>query len=283
MVGRVRRLCLLLCALSIGCSERELELLAPVVELGMDAGADELDAGSLMDARTAPPDAAATPLDAGRSSLILRYDFAGTGTEIVPRVGSASAFARGGAALDGSGSLQLDGVDDYVDLPNRSLAALTSATLITWVTWSGGVCWQRVFDFGSNDAGEDKQGRNATSLFVTFSSCPAATLLAMYERQGVQAGAESTISLAAGRPLQLALAFEGQAQRMRLYLDGERVAEAAVGLPLSMLADDNAWLGRSQWIQDGFAHARYDELRLYDRALSDGEVADTYARGADAP
>jgi hypothetical protein len=282
MVGRVKGLALLVCALCVGCSEVELDLLAP----GIDAGLPELDAGppeASLDTSLPTESEASTPIDAGRSSLILRYDFAGTGSEVRASVGSASAFARGGAQLDGSGVLELDGVDDYVDLPNRSLASLESATVMTWVTWSGGVCWQRAFDFGNNDAGEGMQGNALASLFVTFSSCPGGTLLAMYEQSPMQRSAESRVSLAAERPLQLALAFDGANQTMRLYLDGERVAERSVGIPLSALNDVNAWLGRSQWTQDRFARARYDEFRLYDRALGDSEVRDAFTRGPSSP
>jgi hypothetical protein len=280
MVGPVRRLALLVCALTTGCSELTLELLAPGIDI--DASVP-IDAAPVVEAAQPEEAEAAAPMDAGRSSLILRYDFAGTGTELRPRVGVESAFARGGAQLDGSGVLELDGVDDFVDLPNRSLSSLQSATIVIWVTWSGGVCWQRAFDFGFNDAAEGAQGANATSLFVTYSSCPGGTLLAMYEQQGAQFGAEARVSLAAERPLQLALAFDGEADRMRLYLDGERVAEANVPRPLAQLKDVNAWLGRSQWTQDRFARARYDEFRLYDRALNDGELEALYERGPDLP
>ncbi|MET0284239.1 MAG: LamG-like jellyroll fold domain-containing protein, partial [Polyangiales bacterium] len=109
------------------------------------------------------------------------------------------------------------------------------------------------------------------------------TLLAMYEQPPTQRGAQSTVSIAAERPLQIALAFDGTSQTMRLFLDGERIAERNVGIPLSALNDVNAWLGRSQWTQDRFARARYDEFRLYDVALGDEEILRTFTRGPSSP
>jgi hypothetical protein len=32
------------------------------------------------------------------------------------------------------------------------------------------------------------------------------------------------------------------------------------------------WLGRSQWSADGYYQGLIDEFRIYNRALSDGEV-----------
>jgi len=58
----------------------------------------------------------------------------------------------GGASLDGSGQLTLDGIDDYVDLPiGPVVASLTNCTFAVWVDFSNeGGAWQRVFDFGND-------------------------------------------------------------------------------------------------------------------------------------
>ena len=229
------------------------------------------------------------------SSLILRYDFSGDGTELVDRVGNASARVLGGARLDDSGELALDGVDDYVDLPNGTLASLESATVVAWITWGGGVCWQRVFDFGHNDMGEDKQGSSVTSLFVTLSTCPEGRLAGMAELPTGHfvAAADTTIEPSslgsraedprASTTRQVALSFDAARSLLTLYLDGVRVAETSAGFALAQLGDVNAWLGRSQWVQDYFARVSYDEFRIYDRALSRTEVRELFQRGADRP
>jgi hypothetical protein len=219
----------------------------------------------------------------GSSSLILRYDFSGDGTELVDRVGNASARVLGGARLDDSGELALDGVDDYVDLPNGTLAALESATVVAWITWGGGVCWQRVFDFGHNDMGEDKQGSAVTSLFVTLSTCPEGRLAGMAELPSGHFVVEAATAIEPSSTRQVALSFDAARSLLTLYLDGVRVAETSAGFALAQLGDVNAWLGRSQWVQDYFARVRYDEFRIYDRALSRTEVRALFQRGADRP
>lgn len=240
-------------------------------------------------ARDAEQDAApredSGALDAAQApaNLILRYDFAGRGTTLVDRVGNASARVLGGAELDGAGGLTLDGVDDYVDLPNRTLASLQSATVMTWVSWFGGTCWQRAFDFGRNSVGEGQQGLAQASLFVAFSSCPEGTLTAFFEQPPEQYKIDAALVAKTDAFMQLTLVFDAKRSRMTFYLDQLLLGESDVPYALSELADDNAWLGRSQWQQDSFAHVRYEEFRIYDRALTAVEVGEAYTRGPNAP
>jgi hypothetical protein len=275
-----------------GCGESvSIDLFAPHPTFEMppaDAGLPSIEAG------TPDHDAArgVTPIESDASpdgsvttsSLILRYDFLGQGTTLQDRVGSAHARVRGGALLDHTGQLSLDGEDDYVDLPNDTLASLESATVVAWLTWEGGVCWQRVFDFGHNDMGEDKQGNAVTSLFVTLAACPDGRLAGMAELPSGQFVAAADAFVQPSSSVLVALSFDAPSSRITLYLDGGRVAETkADSFALALLRDENAWLGRSQWVQDYFAKVRYDEFRVYDRALSRSEVKQLYERGADRP
>lgn len=292
---------------SWACNEStRLELFAP------DAG--KLDAQAPEDARVpldgSQPDAATNNHDGGardagqpdasaddagtdendsRTGLILRYDFSGTGTTVDDRVGGASARIRGGAQLDGTGVLTLDGMDDYVDLPNHTLTRLQSATVMVWVTWSGGACWQRAFDFGRSSGGEDNTGDALASVFVAFSTCPDDNVAAFYEQPPAQYFTHSEVDTPVDRAIQLTLVFDDRRARapkpshMTLYLDTVNVGEVDLPFVLSELADDNAWLGRSQWERDAFAKAAYDELRIYDRPLTAAEVAEAVARGPDVP
>ncbi|MEY4579328.1 MAG: hypothetical protein RL701_4031, partial [Pseudomonadota bacterium] len=261
------------------CSESvRLDLFAPEPATSADAGAVgdaatdagvivNRDAGPSMPPRDASQDARVDPTsdDAGgpasdttRASLVLRYDFKGRGTRLSDRVGSATARVLGGAQLDETGGLTLDGIDDYIDLPNRTLAHLQSATLMTWVTWSGGICWQRVFDFGRSTQGEDNPADGLASLFLTFATCPEGTLRASYEQSTTRFPASSDRVAPTEEPMQLTLVFDAARARMTLYLNGLSLGDGDVPYALSELDDNNAWLGRSQWQQDSFARARFD-------------------------
>jgi len=276
---RVRALALvLLTACSIGCStDARIRLLEPLAM--PDA------AMPMPDAALPAPDAAEPAPDAGPPSvgLALRYDFEGTGTLVEDRVGTADAQLLGGAVLDGAGGVELDGDDDYVDLPNGVLSRHRSVTIVAWLTWHGGVCWQRIFDFGSNDAGEGQVGNSLTSLYLTATNCVDDTYFASVELGTMRQGVYTSAPLPSERLTQAALSFDAASETLSLYVDGVRVGRKRTPFRLSDIDDVNAWLGRSQWVQDRNLGARYDELRIYDYALTDAELAAMYARGPDAP
>ncbi len=235
----------------------------------------------MLDAAPAPPP---TP-DAGTPpvGLVLRYDFEGTGTVVEDRVGTADAQLLGGAVLDGAGGVELDGDDDHVDLPNGVLSRNQSVTVAAWLSWHGGVCWQRIFDFGSNDGGEGQVGDGLTSLYLTATNCVDETYFASVELGTARHDVFTSDPFPSERLAQAALTFDGTSQTLSIYIDGVRVGQAQAAFQLAEIDDLNVWLGRSQWVQDRNLRARYDELRLYDRALSDAELAAAYARGPDAP
>src|SRR5690606_10653455 len=45
-------------------------------------------------------------------------------------------------------AVDLDGSDDYIDLPDP-IGRTAETTIATWVNWDGGGDWQRIFDFGT--------------------------------------------------------------------------------------------------------------------------------------
>jgi hypothetical protein len=223
----------------------------------------------------------ADPDVAQASALLLRYDFAGEGDTVIDRVGESHARVLGGATLDGQGGLQLDGVDDYVDMPNGLLSGQDNVTIVAWLTWSGGACWQRVFDFGSTDAGEGEVGHATTSLFLTPAACPNGVLTFMTERDVEKRTLFGPAPLPNDRQVQVALVYDGEQSEVAIYLDGELQAVDRTDHTMGDLQDVNNWLGRSQWIQDRYLQGRYDELRIYGSALSSDEIAQLHERGPD--
>lgn len=258
-----------------------------------DAGDGVVDADAALPARDAqiPRDAnaadgardAAPGVDAGlQAQLALRYDFSGSGTTVQDRIGSANAEILGGAQLDGSGRLTLDGNNDFVNMPNGLISKWSSVTVMAWLTWSGGPCWQRVFDFGSSSNGEDSVGSATSALSLSASSCPNNVVAGLFELNGNVRAANGP-ALTAGTPVQLTLVMDGARDVLTIYLNGAQVGENSVTSQLSQLNDVNNWLGRSQWMQDRFLQASFDELRVYGGALSAAEVSAAYARGPNAP
>ncbi len=266
--------------LSLGCGDDvRLRLLEPS-EAILDAGADVTDVtdegdGATRDASPAPPE----PLHL--------YDFAGEGVTVVDRIGSADGEIVGGAELDGAGAVTLDGVDDFVDLPNQLLSGLTDLTISAWVEWAGGPCWQRIFDFGQSVQGETLSGYAQSSLFLTPSSCDGShvgpvtprVLLSMLHIGANVGVVEGSSALPEAERVFIALVFEAVSQRLSVYQDGSLQASAIVPGQLAELRDTNNWLGRSQWGQDPYFEGTFDELRIYGAALTEAQIQAEHAAG----
>jgi len=222
------------------------------------------------------------------SALIHRYDFEGTGTAVLDRVGTQHGVVRGGAELEGDGALTFDGNDDYVALPSGLISNLEAVTLVAWLEWQGAParCWQRILDFGNNDSTEiDGAGNVTSSIFVTPSNCSHNVLTAVLEFVDSQDTIRALEPLPQDESSLVALVYDETDSRFELFLNGELVAAATPGRSLSEIDDVNNWLGRSQWIQDQvvFLRARYLEFRIYDRGLSVDEIAELALRGPDQP
>lgn len=278
-----------------GCKdERYFHLLRPPPDESPAAGGSTGSGGAPNDGasggRTPGEGGAGGAIEPTFDSLIHRYDFEGTGTVLVDRVGGKDGEIRGGAELTGTGQLTLDGDDDYVALPPGLISSLTSVTVAVWLEWNSvpSRCWQRIFDFGNNDAEvQGEAGYVTSALVVTPSDCPHHAVSALLDFADGGQSIRATETLPVDVSTFVALVFSNPEERFELYVDGTLVAgeETRPARALHEIDDVNNWLGRSQWIQDQvvFFRGSYDEFRIYDRALSAAEIALLAERGPDDP
>jgi Concanavalin A-like lectin/glucanases superfamily len=223
-------------------------------------------------------------------ALSHRYDFEGTGDQVLDRVGNAHGKVIGGVMLtklEGRGVVDLTGGTSgpYVDLPNELLSSLTSVTVEAWLTWRGGNAWQRIFDFGDSTAPspEDSPALGKTYLFATPRSA-SGVALASYSHDGNANGQQLEAASSAPLPQKLSqvvVVANGDAHKLVLYIDGDKVSEQGWTGSLSRINDVNVWLGRSQYAQDPELNAVLHEFRVYDEALSDAQVATAFRGGPD--
>lgn len=218
--------------------------------------------------------------------LLHRYSFdepAGS-TNVIDSVGGANGLVVGtNGIFSGDGKLTITN-GTYVDLPNNLISVLTNVTFEMWVTWNGPAnsSWQRIFDFGTNSAGEGAQGTGLAYLFVTprsgsstfrFCAKPDATL----GEQNVDCGAP----LEVGKEYHIVAVYDYVAGVSRVYLNGVRVGTGLASIPLSSLSDINNWLGRSNWPDPAF-NGVFNEFRIWSGAMTDPEVTQNYQAGANS-
>ena len=68
--------------------------------------------------------------------------------------------------------------------------------------------------------------------------------------------------------------------RVRWYRDGVLAASQDAPFRLQNLEDVNNWLGRSHWSGDRNTHAAYNEVRVYDHAMTPAEITASFSSGA---
>ncbi|MES2569763.1 MAG: LamG-like jellyroll fold domain-containing protein [Verrucomicrobiota bacterium] len=181
----------------------------------------------------------------------------------------------------------------YVDLPN-DIAKYPALTIEAWVTWGGGDAWQRVFDFGSNSAGEQFPGSSATGFsgtdyfMLTPKTVPGAngSNASTGSLEVVFNGSSSYQMLNDSKPLatniQAHLVLTREADGIaKLYVNGALVATTTGMVDPSTFQQLNMWLGRSNYQQDAFFKGSINEFRIYSEALSGAQIASNRERGPD--
>jgi hypothetical protein len=231
-------------------------------------------------------DAAATPDDpdlvALRNAIVHRYDFDGTGTTATDSVGTANGTLYG-ATLTGQGVVSLNGSGQFINLPNGLASASNDATIEAWLTWKGGADWQRVFDFGSSDAGEGARGTGATFLYLVARS-EYGVMQVSYGLNGetAETAVSGTIPLPVGVLTHVAVVVDSQHNALTLYVNGASNATTSLTRRLSSINDVNDWLGMSQFSEDPLLNADLTEFRIYSQALDAAQLALSYRLGPDA-
>ncbi len=190
-----------------------------------------------------------------------------SGAIVTDHVGGNDGIIYGGASLDGSGRLSLDGVNDYVKLPIGSLlSGLTNSTFAAWVDFSNsGGAWQRIFDFGSG---------TPTNMFLTprtGTNGPMRFAIKVNNSSEQQATAPATL---AGGMHHVAVTINADQDIITLYLDGSPAAQNtnASFTPAAMGVTTNNWLGKSQYTADGYLAGSLDEFSIFNYCLGHTQI-----------
>ncbi|GAA5483102.1 LamG-like jellyroll fold domain-containing protein [Haloferula sargassicola] len=159
-------------------------------------------------------------------------------------------------------AIKLDGIDDYLDLPDTAVTA-RDFTLAAWVYWDGGGDWQRVFDFG-----------NDTYQYLMLTPKSGFNDMRLVFKDAVNGlNAEQVVTtsvLPIGQWVHLAAVKKADA--LSLYVNGKPVGTlAGVGNSLTDFAPTRNYLGKSQYA-DPYFDGRIDDFRIFNQALDGSAI-----------
>ncbi|MES2660215.1 MAG: LamG-like jellyroll fold domain-containing protein [Verrucomicrobiota bacterium] len=236
-----------------------------------------------------------------------------TGTAVADSVGTANASVVGNGATFNGASVVLPGtttgnfspanISAYVDLPNGLISSKTHLTVEIWATPVSIKNWQRLFDFGrmAGISTGARGGGLSGEILPTATQAPGTTngvssddlalainresnantqrVMARLNGAG-ELGGNTGVALAAGTRYHFVCTFtEGAGAsgaaggQVVWYLNGSQVSTLDLNFHLSDIQDRNNWLGRSMYAADNNANIAYDEVRLYNHALTPAEIA----------
>ena len=197
------------------------------------------------------------------SGLVSRYTF---DTDARDTYGTNDGTLANGASVATDGTrgsvLSLDGDNDYASLPSGAMAAGRSElTLSMWVkpdTWEHG---DTVYDEYAE--GQYWQFSLTYSGFYTRDSSTGT--------MGSRDNNLTTPSLATGSWQHIAMLYSVSGDEKTIYLDGEPVASTSISIDALTSSRDGVGIGHA--CDGNHFDGLVDDVRLYNRALSDAEIA----------
>ena len=221
------------------------------------------------------------------NSLIHRYSFSDTSDSVG---GSAWAATLYGATL-GGGAVTLNGADyDYVQLPAGIVSGMDAVTIEAWANFSSPTGYATFFAFGAQDILSTPDGMNYICFqpFTGITNNPTAAVLFGRGDPGNTGEQDAVLPLVVGGVtnylgnVHIACVFHPYAGYVSLYTNGVLAAiNSNVSNPLAdtLGADPLNYLGASLYANDPGLTCTINEFRIYNGALTAGQILADQALG----
>jgi uncharacterized repeat protein (TIGR03806 family) len=222
--------------------------------------------------------------------------------------GSALTLPGTDGTTQTSANVPANTIAAYVDLPNGIISSKTNLTVEIWAMTITPKKQQRLFDFGRMNIGG--AGSGAAPGEITNDSTTAPGTTSASDDIDFIANLNTTISsqqlearLNGGTTIKIATALATTANteyhhvfvftdgagsygaaggQFSWYRNGAFAASIDLNFHLRDIEDVNNWLGRSQWTGDFNANIAFNEVRLYNHALTPLEITNSFLAGPNA-
>ena len=164
-------------------------------------------------------------------------------------------------------ALNLNG--GWTHVPSGYYLASSEFTVSVWVYPLKVTANSRIFDFGNKDTA----GSPFENIFFSFSNGASNnTFLWIYFSSSTILSVTSSQTFIPGQWQFIAGTFDGA--YLKLYLNGNLTATTAVHFPIPYILRTNNFIGKSNWAIDSYSTSYLDDLRFYNKSLSQYEIID---------
>ncbi len=181
---------------------------------------------------------------------------------------------QGATFLNGT-ALDFDGVDDHVDLGRLDVNG-TGLTIAAWInadSFVGAIRDGRIVSKATGEQAQDHYWMLSTNAVAAETRLRFRLKTAGYTDTLIA----SSGNLSTGQQYHVAAVYDGST--MRLYLDGVQVGSLAKTGAVDVNAAVSAWIGQNPNNYGPF-DGLMDDVRIYDRGLSQQEIQDLLADNA---
>jgi autotransporter-associated beta strand protein len=245
--------------------------------------------------RAAFPGVTAKPLE---QMPLHRFSFnaaagpANDGSVIKESKGELAAVVRGADAKFTGSSIELRGgqpaTEAYVDLPNKLVSVHEEVSLELWATQTSLRPWSRILVVGTSTVGELAQpggtfaGAGNLVLFGNVGSTfinRFARGRGRYPNGGPDRNPAESPLADYGVEFHHVILYRKDLREWQWFRNGVLMEVIPDDDGPTKLDDVNIWLGRSEYSTDSNLCGKFSEFRVYDYALSEGEIQGNFQAG----
>ncbi|MES2920696.1 MAG: LamG-like jellyroll fold domain-containing protein [Verrucomicrobiota bacterium] len=216
------------------------------------------------------------------------------GSTVIDRIGGLAAVIRGTDAKFTGSAVELPGGSSgtaaYVDFPNGLISSRENLSIEFWETQTAEQAWCRILSIGTNQVGE------ISGPGGTFAGSETLTLFGNVGMTQVNRFARSVGTYPNGGPdrdpvdypesdygveFHQVITYNMELREWHWYRNAILMEVIPDEQGPTTIDDVNVWLGRSEFSNDNNFRGLFNEFRIYNRALSEGEIHGNFLAGPD--
>jgi hypothetical protein len=216
------------------------------------------------------------PINLGQSATLpttintgLEVFYPMNGTSADASGNNRNATFQGGVTIvpdrfgNDNSAFRMNGTNGHLQAPAGIYFNDTAFTVSAWIRKFTNPNFNRLMDFGNGSANNNivfalSNGTTGRPISQIFNGTTSAGIVA------------STSVLNSTTKWEL-LTYTWKNNNGKIYIDGVLIAQNVQTPPATIIRNFN-YIGRSNWTNDGYANATFDDFRIHNRALSESEI-----------